>query len=45
MDGSLSVEMKKGDKVFTRALHANRNYIAPDGTSVFLLSLIASLAS
>ena len=36
MDGSLSVEMKKGDKVFTRALHANRNYTAPGGTSISL---------
>jgi len=36
MDGSLSVEMKKGDKVFTRALHANRHYTAPDGTSISL---------
>ena len=36
MDGSLSIEMKKGDKVFTRALHANRHYTAPDGTSISL---------
>ncbi len=36
MDGSLSVEMKKGDKVFTRALHTNRQYTAPDGTSFSL---------
>ena len=36
MDGSLSVEMKKGDKLFTRALHADRQYTAPDGTSISL---------
>ena len=36
MDGSLSIEMKKGDKVFTRALHTDRHYTAPDGTSISL---------
>ncbi len=36
MDGSLSVEMQKGDKSFTRALHTDRHYTAPDGTERIL---------
>ena len=36
MDGSLSIEMKKGDKTFTRALHQDRAYTAPDGNSLSL---------
>ena len=31
--GDLSVEMSKGDKVFTRRLNPNRNYYDPDGNS------------
>ena len=36
MDGSLSVEMQKGGKSFTRALHTDRQYTAPDGTERIL---------
>ena len=36
MDGSLSVEMQKGGKSFTRTLHTDRQYTAPDGTERIL---------
>ena len=36
MTGSLSVEMQKGGKTFTRSLNADREYTAPDGTALCL---------
>ena len=36
MTGSLSVEMQKGGKTFTRSLNADREYTAPDGTTLCL---------
>ena len=36
MTGSLSVEMQKGGKTFTRSLNADREYMAPDGTALCL---------
>ena len=36
MTGTLSVDMSKGDKTFTRSLHADRHYTAPDGSALSL---------
>ena len=36
MTGSLSVEMQKGGKTFTRSLNSDREYTAPDGTALCL---------
>ena len=36
MTGSLSVEMQKGGKTFTRSLNADREYTSPDGTALCL---------
>ena len=36
MTGTLSVDMSKGGKTFTRSLHADRQYTAPDGSGLSL---------
>ena len=36
MTGALSVDMSKGGKTFTRSLHADRQYTAPDGSGLNL---------
>ena len=36
MRGDLSVEMKKGDKVFTRQLASNKEFLSPDGKPLSL---------
>ena len=36
MTGTLSVDMSKGGKIFTRSLHADRQYTAPDGSGLSL---------
>ncbi|MEC7207581.1 MAG: malate synthase G [Pseudomonadota bacterium] len=36
MTGTLSVDMSKGGKTFTRSLHADRQYTAPDGSGLNL---------